>query len=117
MLASNPVLSLRPQRLCGESSYPAFLMSTIAAVAKRHRAIRVAKKSMSRRSITPLEMASKWVRNEKEAMAFTTVCGAQPLKKSMTGGKPLIRNAKQRTTVTTKAMTWFLVMAETAEPI
>src|ERR1043166_4108124 len=107
-----------PFSLCDAAvSHPAFLMSTMAEVAKRQRVMSVAKYSRSTAVITPLEIRSKWVRKLKEAMALRRGCGAQPLKKSITGGKPLMRKPKQRTTVTTKALTWFLVKADTADPI
>ena len=47
-------------------------------------------------------------------MASTSQPGAQPLKKSSTIGSPLTMNRKLVTTVSTKAITWFLVSPEIA---
>ena len=59
----------------------------------------------SRRSITPEEIAWKWVRKLKEEIVLISTTGAQSWKKSRTREAPEIVNKKQITTLTTKAIT------------
>src|SRR6478672_7674882 len=75
------------------------------------------KKIRSRKSITPCVMAMKCVRKLNEEMALISASGAHDRKKSITSGAPEIVNRKQTTTLTTKAITWFLVIAEMQAPI
>ena len=52
-----------------------------------------------------------------EATVSTTSGGAQERKAASTRSMPLIRNRKQTAAATTKAITWFLVSAETQAPM
>src|SRR5215469_13782553 len=99
------------------SGQPVFLRSTITTFAARNSAISDRKKMRSRRSITPAEIAVKWVRKLNEEMAFTSASGAQARKKSSTSGAPEIVKRKHTTTLTTNAITWFLVEAEMHAPM
>ena len=67
--------------------------------------------------MTPFLMESKCVRNESEAIASSSHCGAQARKKSSTSGKPARVTAKQATTPRMKAITWLLVRADMQEPM
>ena len=67
--------------------------------------------------MTPAEMAEKWVRKLNDEIAVISGSGAQARKKSSTSGAPEIVNRKHTTTVTTKAMTWLLVVAEMQAPM
>ena len=64
----------------------------------------------------PFSMLLKCVKKLNDAMALTSACGAQPVKKLITTGKPAKMKIKHTTTATTNAITWFLVIAEMAEP-
>src|SRR3546814_19093015 len=88
----------------------------MTAVAKSAAAINDTKKMRSRTSITPSVIALKWVRKLNDAMVSTISGGAQPWKKLSTIGAPATVNTKQTSTLITKAMTWFLVMALRQEP-
>src|ERR1700730_113381 len=79
--------------------------SSAIAVASRNKPISIAKYSRSRTSMTPLAMDSKWVRNESEAIASTSACGAQLRKTSSTMGKPASRNTKHPATPRMNATT------------
>src|SRR5215472_13527646 len=94
-----------------------FLMSTTTTFAVRKSAISETKKRTSRRSTTPAEIAAKCVRKLKEETASMRTSGAQDLKKSITSGAPETVKRKQITTLTTNAITWFLVVAEMHDPI
>ena len=85
--------------------------------AKRKKTINEPKNTRSRASTTPREIASKCVKKLNDAMASVTTSGAQALKKSCTVSNPDSRNRKHITMLTTNAMTWFFVSAETNEPI
>src|SRR6266513_2283946 len=87
------------------------------AVASRKKPISIAKYSRSRTSMTPLAMDSKWVRNESEAIASTSTCGAQLRNTSSTRGKPASRNTKQPATPRMNATTWLRVSADMHEPM
>src|SRR5437762_3141094 len=79
--------------------------SSAIAVASRKNAISIAKYSRSRKSMTPFWMDSKWVRNESEATASMSGCGAQLRNTSSTSGKPASRNMKHATTARMNATT------------
>lgn len=85
--------------------------------AYRKKAIKLAKKIMSRMSITPFKIDSKCERKLNELMTSTIACGAHVLNISKTIGNPLRLNAKQMTKLMTKATTWFFVSAEMHDPI
>ena len=67
--------------------------------------------------MTPLVSWPKWVRKLNEATVSTTSGGAQGRNAASTRSTPLIRNRKQAAAPTTKAITWFLVSAETQAPM
>ena len=67
--------------------------------------------------MTPGVIAWKWVRKLKDEIALTSASGAQARKKSSTSGAPETVNRKQTTTLTTKAITWLLVVAEMQAPM
>ena len=92
-------------------------MSTTIALANRKSAIRLEKKKASLTSITPRFIALKWVRKLKERIASVNQSGAQPAKKLRTTAVPLTVKRNATAAVTTKAMTWFLVVAEIQAPI
>src|SRR5262249_26169669 len=94
-----------------------FFRSTTTTFAVRKRAMTLRKKSRSLRSTTPAEIAAKWVRKLKDETASISTSGAQERKKSSTSGAPEIVNKKQITTLTTNAITWFLVVAEMQAPM
>src|SRR5438105_3920065 len=79
--------------------------SSAIAVASRKSAISIAKYSRSRKSMTPFWMDAKWVRNESEATASMSGCGAQLRNTSSTSGKPASRNMKHATTARRTATT------------
>ena len=56
-------------------TYSAFFISSTKAVAANQKPIRAAKYTRSRKSITPLEIASKCVKKLRDAMASTMTCG------------------------------------------
>src|SRR5580700_9658793 len=99
------------------SSHPPFLRLTVTTLAVRNSAITDAKNTTSRKSITPAEIAAKWVTKLKDEIAWTNASGAQPVKKSITSGAPEIVNRKHTTTLTTNAITWLEVVAEMQLPI
>ncbi|WP_338108960.1 hypothetical protein [Pseudofulvimonas gallinarii] len=68
------------------SPQSAFFISTTRALAYSQAPIISPKYTRSRRSMTPLLMAWKWVRKLIDAMPSTIACGAQALKASRTSG-------------------------------
>src|SRR5438445_4412374 len=85
-------------------------------LAARQQDIVTAKNVTSRRSTTPLAIASKWVRNDSEATASTTGGGAQPREASSTIGSPESSRAKQPATPRMNATTALRVSADMQEP-
>src|ERR1700688_2167128 len=73
-------------------TYSAFFISRTKAVAANQKPIRAPKYTRSRKSITPLEIASKCVKKLNDAMASTMACGKTPRTNSSTRGNPASRN-------------------------
>ena len=67
--------------------------------------------------MTPRVIALKWPNRLALATALIKPSGAQSCSSPNTVGVPATLSTKTRAAVTTKAMTWFLVAAETAAPI
>ena len=67
--------------------------------------------------ITPFVICWKCDRKLSDSIPEIMKSGAQVLKKPRINGRLLITNRKQITAAMMNAMTWFLVSAETNEPI
>ena len=75
-----------------------------------------AKNTTSRSAITPrVRPLKRSVSDSARATSANT--GMRWLRKSVTKALPATANRKHTATASTKAITWFLVMADMAEPI